>query len=133
MSNSVNFYEFIGFITFNIAVHELIFAYTYSFLLDRILVSMVPRATVRTLKPKNLKNLKNLKTFLKNLRFLPALILLVFCPALAGKLNEFNSPSSSTCQYLVDIRCAQPKALCETGLMADAIAKTPYLINSLNR
>jgi len=30
---------------------------------------MVPRATVRTLKP------KNLKTFLKNLRFLPALTL----------------------------------------------------------
>jgi len=52
MSNSVNFYEFIGFITFNIAVglHELIFV--YSFLLDRTLVSSVPRATVRTLKPK---------------------------------------------------------------------------------
>jgi len=25
MSNSVNFYEFIGFVMFNIAVHELIF------------------------------------------------------------------------------------------------------------
>ena len=36
----------------------------YSFLLDRILVSVVPRTTVRTLKPKN---------FFKNLRFLPAL------------------------------------------------------------
>jgi len=35
---------------FNIAVHELIFM--YSFLLDRILVSMVLRATVHTLKPK---------------------------------------------------------------------------------
>src|SRR6218665_3653344 len=32
---------------------------------------MVPPATVRTLKP---KNLKNLKTFFKNLRFLPALV-----------------------------------------------------------
>jgi len=32
MSNSVNFYECIGFITFSIAVHELIFV--YSFLLD---------------------------------------------------------------------------------------------------
>ena len=31
-------------------------------LLDRIPVSSVPCATVRTLKPKNLKNLKNLKT-----------------------------------------------------------------------
>jgi len=52
MSNSVTFYEFIGFITFNIAVHALIFV--YSFLLHRILVSSVPRATVRrpTLKPK---------------------------------------------------------------------------------
>ena len=50
MSNSVNFYEFIGFITFNIAVHELISV--YSFLLDRILVSCVPHATVPTLKPK---------------------------------------------------------------------------------
>jgi len=39
MSNSVNFYELIGFVTFNIAVHELIFV--YSFFLDRILVSMV--------------------------------------------------------------------------------------------
>jgi len=27
MSNSVNLYEFIGFVTFNIAVHELIFVY----------------------------------------------------------------------------------------------------------
>jgi len=54
MSNFVNFYEFIGFVTFNITVHELIFV--FSFLLDRILVSMVPRATGRTLKPKNPKN-----------------------------------------------------------------------------
>ena len=47
MSNSVNFYEFIGFITFklNIEEHELV--YVYSFLVDRILVSNVPRATVR--------------------------------------------------------------------------------------
>ena len=45
MSNSVNFYEFIKFITFNIEVHELV--YVYSFLVDRILVSNVPRATVR--------------------------------------------------------------------------------------
>jgi len=52
MSNSANFYEFIGFVTFNIAVHELIFV--YSFLLDHILVSMVPCATVHTLKPKKL-------------------------------------------------------------------------------
>jgi len=44
MSNSVNFYEFMGFATFNIAVHELIFVYIASFLI------MVPRATVRTLK-----------------------------------------------------------------------------------
>jgi len=36
MSNSVNFYEFIRFVTFNIAMHELVFV--YSFLLDRILV-----------------------------------------------------------------------------------------------
>jgi len=34
MSNSVYFYEFIGFVTFHIAVHELIFV--HSFLLDRI-------------------------------------------------------------------------------------------------
>jgi len=34
MSNSVNFYEFIGFVTLNIAVHALIFVYSY--LLDRI-------------------------------------------------------------------------------------------------
>ena len=27
MSNSVNFYEFIGFITFNIEVHELVYVY----------------------------------------------------------------------------------------------------------
>jgi len=69
MSNSVNFYELIGFVTFNIAVHALIFV--CSFLLDRILMSVVPRAIVRrpTLKPekikilkKPLKNLKNLKT-----------------------------------------------------------------------
>ena len=45
MSNSVNFYEFIGFITLNIEVHELV--YMYCFLDDRILVSNVPRATVR--------------------------------------------------------------------------------------
>ena len=45
MSNSVNFYEFIGFIPFNIEVHELV--YMYSFLVDRIFVSNVPRATVR--------------------------------------------------------------------------------------
>ena len=45
MSNSVNFYEFIEFITFNIEVHELV--YVYSFLGDRIVVSNVPRATVR--------------------------------------------------------------------------------------
>jgi len=51
MSNSVYFYEFIGFMTFNVAVHELIFV--CSVLLDRILVSSIPRATVRTLKPKN--------------------------------------------------------------------------------
>src|SRR6218665_3051565 len=70
VSNSANFYEFIGFVTFYIAEHELILVYN-SFLLDLILVSMVPRATVRILKP---KNLKNLKTFLKNLRFLPALV-----------------------------------------------------------
>ena len=50
MSNSENFYEFIGFITLNIAVLELIFV--YSFPLERILVSNVSRATVRTLKPK---------------------------------------------------------------------------------
>jgi len=43
MSNSVNFYEFIEFITFNIEVHELV----YSFLVDSILVSNVPRVTVR--------------------------------------------------------------------------------------
>ena len=41
MSNSVNFYEFIGFIMFNIEAHELV----YSFLVDRILVSNVQRAT----------------------------------------------------------------------------------------
>jgi len=59
VSNSLNFYEFIGFITFNIAVQELIFM--YSFLLDRILMFSVPRATVRTLKSKKPKKLKNLK------------------------------------------------------------------------
>src|SRR6218665_2999355 len=59
MSNPVNFYEFIEFVTFNIAVHELIFV--YSFLLARFLVSKVPRATVRTLKPTKPKNLKKLR------------------------------------------------------------------------
>jgi len=54
MPNSVNLYEFIGFITFNIVVH--VNLRVCSFLLDRILVSSVPRATVRTLKPKNPKN-----------------------------------------------------------------------------
>ena len=44
----------LGFVTFYIAEHELIFVYL-GFFLDLILVSMVPRATVRTLKPKNLK------------------------------------------------------------------------------
>ena len=44
MSSSVNFYEFIVFITFNIEVHELV--YVYSFLVDGILVSNVPRATM---------------------------------------------------------------------------------------
>ena len=53
LSNSVNFYEFIGFVMFNIAVHEFIFV--YSFLLDRMLVSMVLRATACTLKPKKPK------------------------------------------------------------------------------
>ena len=47
MSNSVNFYEFIGFITFNIEVHELV--YVYSFLVDRILEGNVPLATVGSL------------------------------------------------------------------------------------
>ena len=37
MLNSVNYFEFIGFITFNIEVHELV--YVRSFLVDRILVS----------------------------------------------------------------------------------------------
>jgi len=37
MSNSVNFYEFIGIITFYLEVHQL--AYVYSFLVDRILVT----------------------------------------------------------------------------------------------
>jgi len=56
MSNSLNFYEFIGFITFNTAVHQLIFV--YSFLLDRIglLVSSILRATVRILKLKKPKH-----------------------------------------------------------------------------
>jgi len=45
MSNSVNFYEFIGFITFNIEVYELV--YVHSFLVDRILGSNVLRVTVR--------------------------------------------------------------------------------------
>ena len=44
MSNSENFYELIAFITFNIEVYELV--YMYSILVDRILVSNVPRATV---------------------------------------------------------------------------------------
>src|SRR6218665_1504576 len=101
MSNSVNFYEFIGFITFNIEVHELV--YVYSFLVDGIVLCpmfrvrlcvgldiktenlktffknlrflpalSVPRATVRTLKPKKPKKPKNLNFSLKNLRFLPA-------------------------------------------------------------
>jgi len=35
-------------------------------LLDRILVSSVPRSTVRTLKPKNLKKPKNLNNFFLN-------------------------------------------------------------------
>ena len=73
MSNSVNFYEFIGFVTFNIAVHELGLIIVYRFLLDRILVSMVPRATVHTL---NLNNLKPLKKTLQNLKDLQ--IFLVF-------------------------------------------------------
>jgi len=57
MPSSVNFCEFIGLrpVTFNIAVQGLIFV--YSFFLDRIPVSSVPRATVRTLKLK-----KTLKT-----------------------------------------------------------------------
>jgi len=55
MSNSVNFYEFIVFVIFNIAVYELIFVYRPSFLLCRILVSSVPCATVRTIKPKKPK------------------------------------------------------------------------------
>jgi len=45
MSNLLNFYEFIGFITFNIGVHELV--YVYSFLVHRILVPNVLRETVR--------------------------------------------------------------------------------------
>ena len=47
MSNSVNFHELVGFIAFNIEVHELVYMYVYCFLVDRILVSNVPRATVR--------------------------------------------------------------------------------------
>ena len=39
MSNSVNFYELNGSVTFNIAVHELIFV--YSFLLDHACVQGV--------------------------------------------------------------------------------------------
>jgi len=79
MSNSVNFYEFIGFVTFNIAVHELGLIIVYRFLLDRILVSMVPRATVHTLNLNNLKPLKNLTkpkrptNIFSFFRFLPAL------------------------------------------------------------
>jgi len=45
MSNSINFYEFTGFITFNIEVHELVCV--YNFLVDRVLVANVPHATVR--------------------------------------------------------------------------------------
>src|SRR6218665_64083 len=96
VSNSVNFYEFIGFVTFYIAEHELILVYN-SFLLDLILVSMVPCATVRTLKPKNLKpknpkKPKNLKTFLKNLRFLPALVLRRLC--LAHPIKYLEVPTT---------------------------------------
>src|SRR6218665_3080973 len=54
MSNSVNFYEFIGFITFNVEVDELV--YVYSFLVDGILVSNVPRATVRRRKRISVNN-----------------------------------------------------------------------------
>jgi len=59
----LNFYEFVRFITFNIEVHDRVSLYVYSFLVDRILVSNVPRATVRiyTLKPKKPKNLKKIK------------------------------------------------------------------------
>jgi len=55
MLNFVNFYEFNGFVTFNIAVHELIFV--YSFLLDRILrnscvqCSACDCAYIKTKKP----------------------------------------------------------------------------------
>ena len=82
MSNSVNLYEFVEFVTFNITVHELIFVLAYGFLLDSILVSSVLRATVRrpTLKPKNplkkpkknfksLKKPRNLRTFFRFLGF----------------------------------------------------------------
>jgi len=72
MSNSVNVYEFIGFITLNIEVHELV--YVYSFLVDRISVSNVPWATVLRnlcletcpLKP---KKPNNLITFFKTIGF----------------------------------------------------------------
>src|SRR6218665_1456323 len=59
MSNSINFYEFIGFITFNIEVHELV--YVFSFLVDRILVSCIRVRLCVDIKS------KNLKTFLKAL------------------------------------------------------------------
>src|SRR6218665_2061228 len=59
MSNSINFYEFIGFITFNIEVHELV--YVFSFLVDRILVSCISVRLCVDIKS------KNLKTFLKAL------------------------------------------------------------------
>ena len=38
-------------------------------------MSSVSRATVPTLKPKNLKKTENLNLFSKNLRFVPALVL----------------------------------------------------------
>jgi len=59
-------YEFTGFITFNRAVHELIFV--YSFLFDRFLVSTVQCTAVDCAYIKTLetqKNIRNLKTFLK--------------------------------------------------------------------
>ena len=62
MSNSVNFYEFIGYVTLNLAEHELTFQ--YSFLLNRILVSMVSHATMHTLKPTKPKEPKKSFSFL---------------------------------------------------------------------
>jgi len=50
-------------------VHELIIVQAYFLFLDRILVSSVPSATVRTFKPKRLKKPKSLKTFFKTLGF----------------------------------------------------------------